>query len=178
MRLTWIRIHLYIAAFFTPMLLTMAISGGLYLLDIKGNVEKTDIDLTESRSIDTATGSLEAQVRDLLVANGIDHEFEYIRVSGNNLVTRPTSTTWYQVQLAGPEIRLSRHEPDLIARLVELHKGHGPGLFKNLQKVMALGLLVVLLSGLWLGLTSPALRLPTAGILGAGLLVFLVLGFT
>ena len=39
-RKTLMTIHLYLAAFFTPMLLIMAVSGGLYLLDIKGNMEK------------------------------------------------------------------------------------------------------------------------------------------
>ena len=46
MRALWVKIHLYIAAFFSPMLLMMAVSGGLYLLGIKGTVEKTPVEVT------------------------------------------------------------------------------------------------------------------------------------
>ena len=42
---------------------------------------------------------------------------------------------------------------------------------------MAAGLLIVLLSGLWLGLSSQPLMRQTVGISGAGLVVFFLAGF-
>lgn len=168
MRSLWIKIHLSIAAFFAPVLILMATSGGLYLLDQKGSVESSTVVLSSALPIDP-DGDLEMQVARLLQANQIDHKFEYIKVSGHLLVTRPTTRTWYEVDTSGPSPSLTRHHPDLIKGLIELHKGHGPTLFKNLQKVMAAGLLVVLLSGLWLGLSSPNLRMQALAVAGAGL---------
>jgi hypothetical protein len=111
MRGLWIKIHLYVAAFFLPMLLAMA-----------------------------ASGTLDSDVRELLNANGIDHDFEYIKVSGKKFITRPTSADYYQLIIHENEVQATLNQPDLIKSLVELHKGHGPLFFKDLQKLRALGL--------------------------------------
>ena len=177
MRSLWIKIHLYVAAFFLPMLVAMAGSGGLYLLGVKGSVESTPVALTTTRALSANSDTLDSDVRELLSANGIDHDFEYIKVSGKKLITRPTSANYYEFTLHENEIVATINQPDVIKSLVELHKGHGPLLFKDLQKLMALGLLIVLLSGFWLGASSTGLRVPTLLTTLAGLLVFLGLGF-
>lgn len=176
MRALWIKIHLYIAAFFSPMLLMMAASGGLYLLGIKGTVEKTPVEVMIMQPIDIKAETLKQDVDGLLQANGVVHVFEYVKVSGKTLITRPTSEPYYEINI-GESPAITYVEPDLVKQLVELHKGHGPGIFKNLQKIMAAGLLIVLLSGLWLGLSSQPLMRQTVGISGAGLVVFVLAGF-
>lgn len=55
------------------------------------------------------------------------------------MITKPTSTTWYEVNTSDLQPVVTRNEPDLVKQLVELHKGHGPLPFKDLQKVMAVG---------------------------------------
>ena len=72
---------------------------------------------------------------------------------------------------------VTRNEPGLLRRLIELHKRHGPLIFKNLQKFMAAGLLFILVSGVALGFVSSKLRLLTVMVSVAGLLVFIVFGF-
>jgi len=176
MRSLWIKIHLYVAAFFLPMLLAMAASGGLYLLGIKGSVESTPVSLSVTKIISADSKTLESDVRELLNANGIDHNFEYVKVSGGTLITRPTSSDYYQIRTRDDALEVTLNRPDVIKTLGELHKGHGPLFFKDLQKLMAVGLLIVLLSGFWLGASSRALRVPTLLTSIAGLLVFLVLG--
>ena len=64
---------------------------------------------------------------------------------------------------------------ELQARMIELHKGHGPTIFKTFQKVFALGMVFIMVSGLWLGLTAPRLVRNTTISFGAGLALFLVL---
>ena len=177
MRSLWIKIHLYVAAFFLPMLLAMATSGGLYLFGVKGSVDSTPVTLSITQTLSPDSGTLDSDVRELLNANGIDHDFEYIKVSGSTLITRPTSSEYYEFTNYQDEVQVTLNRPDLIKSLVELHKGHGPLLFKDLQKLMALGLLIILLSGFWLGTSSPALRVPTLLTSVAGLVVFLALGF-
>lgn len=156
----------------------MAVSGGLYLFGVKGSVQSTPVFLSTTRPLVADSGTLESDVRALLSANGIDHDFEYIKVSGKTLITRPTSANYFEFTLHENQIVTTINQPDLIKTLVELHKGHGPLLFKDLQKLMALGLLIVLLSGFWLGVSSTSLRVPTLMTTLAGLLVFLGLGFT
>jgi len=177
MRSLWVKIHLYVAAFFLPMLLAMATSGGLYLLGVKGSVESSPVSLSAVQSLSADSVTLESDVRKLLTANGIDHDFEYIKISGNTFITRPTSADYYEFTVHNNELQATLNRPDLIKSLVELHKGHGPLLFKDLQKLMALGLLIVLLSGFWLGASSVGLRIPTLLTTGAGLMIFLALGF-
>ena len=40
MRATIIKLHLFVAAFFAPILLMVAVSGGLYLIGSKGTTER------------------------------------------------------------------------------------------------------------------------------------------
>ena len=54
---------MYLAAFFTPAVLLVAISGGLYLLGIKGDVEQASIYQTANSKIDTQSDTLKADVR-------------------------------------------------------------------------------------------------------------------
>ena len=177
MRSLWIKIHLYVAAFFLPMLLATAVSGGLYLLGIKGSIESTPVPLSVIKVMSADSKTLESDVRELLNANGIDHNFEYVKVSGGTFITRPTSSDYYQIRTEDDALEVTFNQPDVIKTLIELHKGHGPLFFKDLQKLMAVGLLIVLLSGFWLGTSSRALRVPTLLTSIAGLLVFLAVGF-
>jgi hypothetical protein len=173
-RKLWINIHLYLAAFFAPMLLLVAVSGGLYLIGVKGNVEQQAIALPASAQLDPSSKELKQQVDQLLSSAGIEHSFEYVKVKGNTLYTRPTSRVHYQFNLKDTGITATRNVPNLQSRMIELHKGHGPTLFKTLQKALAVGLLIIVLSGLWLGLTSAGLRLTTSLVAGLGLLVFIL----
>jgi hypothetical protein len=159
------------------MLLAMATSGGLYLLGVKGSVDSTPVSLSATQTLSADSGTLDSDVRDLLNANGIDFDFEYVKVTGGTFITRPTSSDYYEITIHENEVQATLNRPDLIKSLVELHKGHGPLLFKDLQKLMALGLLIILLSGFWLGTSSAGLRVPTLLTTVAGLLVFLGLGF-
>ena len=173
----WTSFHLCVAAFLAPVVLLMAISGGLYLLGIKGNVTEIPVPLAPGASLDLAAPDLKAAVRQLLADAGIEYRFEYLKREDGTLTTRPTSRVHYVVHVGQDGIQLTRNEPDLQKRLIELHKGHGPTAFKTLQKVMAAGLLAIISTGFWLGLSDSWLRLRTAAISGAGLLLFIVLAF-
>ena len=106
MRSLWIKIHLYVAAFFLPMLLAMAVSGGLYLLGVKGSVDSTPVSLSATKALFADSRTLDRDVRELLNANGIAHDFEYIKVSGNKVITRPTSNNYYEFIIHEDEARV------------------------------------------------------------------------
>ncbi len=72
------------------------------------------------------------------------------------------------------------NEPSLQKRMIELHMGHGPWptAYKSYQKAFAAGMLFIILTGLWLGLSSVRLRFSTAVISGVGVLLFLWLALS
>ena len=155
----------------------MAVSGGFYLLGIRGKVTEIPVKLAPSATLDLAAADLEMAVRQLLADAGIEHRFEYLKREDGMLTTRPTSRIYYVLRVDQDGVRATRNEPDVQKRLIELHKGHGPTAFKTLQKILAAGLLVIVGTGFWLGLSAIGLRVRMAAISGAGLLLFVLLAF-
>jgi hypothetical protein len=166
-----ISIHLILAAFFAPILIIIGVSGGLYLFGEKGHVEKQEIYKGTSAEFDFSNKDKAGEIRRFIEANNIEHEFEYAKGGANFVITRPTSKQHLSFQLENNQLVVTQRTPSLIATIVELHKGHGPGLFKTFQKLTALGLFLIIISGLYLGITSPLLRNKTVAITGLGFLV-------
>lgn len=167
-RRNWINVHIYLAAFLAPMIILVASSGGLYLLGIKGSVEQEPVQLAVGSEIDLNSSSLKADVELILKQSNIDHSFEYIKQSGSSLYTRPTSKTYYEFNVSDTGVSALKSTPDLQKRMIELHKGHGPLIFKVLQQIFAFGLLAIILSGVVLGITTPAFRSKTLTIIAVG----------
>lgn len=173
----WASVHLCVAAFLAPVVLLMALSGGLYLLGIKGKVNEIPVSLASGASLDIAAPDLEAAVRRLFKDAGIEYRFEYLKREDGTLTTRPTSRVYYVLRVGQDGVQATRNEPDVQKRLIELHKGHGPTAFKTLQKILAAGLIAIVGTGFWLGLSSVGLRARMAAISAVGLLLFIVLAF-
>jgi hypothetical protein len=118
----------------------------------------------------------ETAVMAALAEAGIeDFGFSYVITRGDTLYTRPTSRLYYGLKVDGDSITVTRNEPSFVKKLQELHFGHGPSLYREFQKVFAAGMVFIILSGLWLGLSSPRLRRNTLISVGAGVVVFFAL---
>ncbi len=129
--------------------------------------------MPEGTTIDPDLPTLENDFRAILISAGIDHNFKHIKKNGN---TRPTSRTNYKITIADDgSLVMKLQEPSLQKRMIELHNGHGPTMFKNFQRSMAVGLSLVVLFGLTLGLSAPHLRKQSILIAAFGLVVFLLL---
>ena len=167
-----IKLHLYCSAFFAAGIILVAVSGGLYLIGIKGTIEQTLVGtLTTGQQL--SQDPSEANVQVALASLGVaDFEFEYVKQKGSQLITRPTTRPFYTLDISGDEAVVRYNEPSLQKRMIELHMGHGPTAYKTYQKVFAAGMLFIILTGLWLGLSSARLRVSTAMISGAGVLLF------
>lgn len=171
-----ITIHMYLAAFFAPAVLLVAISGGLYLAGVKGKVEQEIIYTSDRTTIDSKSTSLHADVAALLADAGVaSYSYEYVKVSGVSLYTRPTSSDHYIIKSKEDGVEVIHAQPNLQSRMIELHKGHGPSAFKTFQKVFAVGLVFIILSGLWLGISAARLRQTTLLTATAGAVVFALL---
>ena len=167
-----IKLHLYCSAFFAAGIILVAVSGGLYLIGIKGTIEQTLVgSLTTGQQLsqDPSETNVQAALASLGVA---DFEFEYVKRKGSQLITRPTTRAFYTLHISGDKAVVHYNEPSLQKRMIELHMGHGPTAYKTYQKVFAAGMLFIILTGLWLGLSSARLRFSTSVISGAGVLLF------
>ena len=154
----------------------MAISGGLYLAGVKGNVVQQTIYNSSETMIDSTSASLKADVAALLISAGVEsYSFEYIKVKGATLYTRPTSSDHYLIKLNAGGVEVIHARPSLQSRMIELHKGHGPTAFKTFQKAFAIGLIFIILSGLWLGISAPRLRRTTLLTAATGAVIFALL---
>ena len=170
-----IKLHLYLSAFFSAAIILVAVSGGLYLIGIKGSLEQAPVNILDGGRTLMADPSHNAVSQALNRAGVSGFEFEYVKQKGAQLITRPTTRPFYTLDIQEDEITVRYNDPSLQKRMIELHMGHGPTAYKRYQQVFAAGMLFIMLSGLWLGLSSARLRLSTALISGSGLITFLFL---
>ena len=174
-RKTLILLHLYIAAFMAPAFGLVAISGGLYLLGNKGKVERVTIPFPSQTTLDFGSDTLEMDIREMLKSADIDHKFEYLKIRENQVQTRPTSREFIEFKQSPTGLMVTRNTPDLQYTMMELHKGHGPKLFKKYQYLVALALLGVVFGGFLVGLLAKAYRKKAIGASVIGFVVFLIL---
>ena len=169
--------HLWFAGLMAPAFALHAISGGLYLMNIKGTATTERLALPAGAALDFKSETLEADVRALLQNANIKHDFEYIRNRGTLIQLRPTSRTYLEFANTPQGLTAKRVKPDTVKGLMELHKGHGPQLFKTYQKLVAVLLLGVVFGGILVGLLAKAYRRQTLIAVVLGSIVFWVIGF-
>lgn len=169
--------HLIIAALATPLILMVATSGGLYLIGEKGQNVTTEIKLPANTNLDFKSATLDSDIKSLITELELDYQYEYLKNRGSLVQTRPTSKTYFEFSQSNGKLKLVKQEPNLQSSMMELHKGHGPTAFKTYQKLVAICLILVLLSGIWMGLTSRNLRRKTLLSMGIGFVLFFWLVF-
>ena len=169
--------HLWLAGLMAPAFALHAISGGLYLMDIKGKAATERVALPAGATLDFQSETLEADVREFLKTANLNHDFEYVRNRGTIIQLRPTSKTYLEFKQTPQGLSATRVKPDTIRSMMELHKGHGPQLFKSYQKLVAALLLLVVLGGILVGLMAKAYRRQTVIAVIIGGVVFVLVGF-
>lgn len=158
-----------------PAFIMLAISGGLYLIGIKGSSIETEVNVPTQFTLDLSSNSLEQDVRSLMTQLDLEINFEYLKVRGSSITTRPTSREFLKFTVTDDGLNVKKVSPDLQRSLMELHKGHGPSLFKAYQKMVAIALIFVMLSGLWMGIRNKMMRRKTFIAAMLGLITFTLL---
>ena len=177
LRKSLILLHLLFAGFMAPAFILLAITGGAYLLDNKGQETKIAIDLPPGTVIDLKSPTAEADIRELLRSANIDHDFEYLKNRGTTAQTRPTSRTYIAFSQKDGVWKAEKVTPNIMKAAIEIHKGHGPKLLKTYHKIVALLLIGVVFGGIFVGLLAKAYRRQTIGALSLGTLIYLALIF-
>jgi len=172
-RKTLVTLHLLFAGFLTPAFLMLAITGGNYLLGNKGEVFSAPLVLKDGAALDFESDTIKDDVIKLLSESGIDYDFEYVKPRGAGKVhLRPTSRPYIELKQTDAGLTATMNTPNLQGSFMELHKGHGPKLFKLYQKLVALGLIGVVLGGFLVGILAPAYRRKTLIATGLGTVIF------
>lgn len=173
-----VKCHLWAAGLLAPLFLLVAYTGGAYLLDFKGEVEETPLTVPAGIALDPESPTVENDVRKVLAANQLDITFDYLRMGGDSITTRPTSRNFvsFERDEAGAWTA-TLNEPDLQYSLIELHKGHGPQLYRYYQILAAVVLFLVVLGGLIVGWLAPGYRRATTIGLSTGTAAFVLLAF-
>ncbi|MGH1421286.1 MAG: PepSY-associated TM helix domain-containing protein [Hyphomonas sp.] len=172
-----IHIHLYLAGFLAPGFLLVAFSGALYLAQLNGGTQSTPIALPANITLDSASPSIEEDVRAVLKQAGVDVRFEYIRGRGDRFMTRPTTRDFVVFENGPDGLNATLESPSFTYAMMELHKGHGPRIFRMYSIVAGIALFLVVLGGLAVGLLAKNYRRPTLISTGIGAVIFIVLGF-
>ena len=167
-----VSIHLYAAALLAPAFLLVAITGGLYLADVKGGMVETPVTVPAGTTFDPESPTFEADVRTFLVAQNLPADFDYIRARGDSFTTRPTSQTHVTFEQKDGVLTAKKVSPTPLAALLEIHKGHGPQLYRIYGVLVGLMLFIVVFGGLAVGFLSPAYRKATVLSTIAGSAVF------
>lgn len=174
-RSSLVKLHLYVAAFLVPFLFMMSLTGVLEILDVEGKIHKEVIYTTNADALNFKSVNIKNDVILLLLKLHEDPEFSHLKIKKHKLYTRPNYNAHYAFKQVGDELKVYKYTPDLQTKLMMLHKGNGPRLYKIYQQIFVYGLFFVLLTGLWLGLTSDSLRNMTIFIFIAGILLYYIL---
>ena len=172
-----ILVHLYLASILAPIFILVAITGANYLLNNKGATETTSIVLPAGAALDFKSPTLEGDIRELLAKTDTNIKFEYIRSRGASAMTRPTSRPYVQFDQTSEGLKASLKTPNIQYKMMELHKGHGPTLFKKYQILAAISLFLVVFGGIIVGVLAKNYRRPTLFALAGGSILFIILAF-
>jgi len=177
MRRNLTTIHLALAAFFFPVALMFAFTGGLYTLEIKGGYQESRQPVVLTEPLKPELAPLVTLVERELQAAGValptggagvkkagtSFELEWTGVE-RDVVLRPTGDP-LQAELVIKETKPWRH-------LVQLHKAKGSDLAKAISVAWAIGLVTILGSGMVMAWLSPPFRRLAIGASAAGVASF------
>lgn len=172
-----ILVHLFLAAFLAPSFLMVGITGALDHAGIEPAIVDINLVLPADTQLDPDSPTLKQDVGEILAAQNIHLDIESIRSRDGEMTTRPTSRTFARFSQTPQGLRASLHKPGLQYAMMELHKGHGPAVFKTYQIIAGIALFLVIIGGLIVGLLAKAYRKKVLVSLSLGFLLFLGFGF-
>lgn len=175
-------LHTVLAAFFLPMGLMYAVTGGLYGLGIKGDYRVTEHELALESPLAPDLAALVALAQQALDSRGIAPP------SGSAGVRR--SGTSFHLEWTGSRRDVELHptadagrallkvkETDAHRFFVQLHKAKGAEAFKWFAAAWMVGLVLLLLSGGFIAIATRPYRRMACTSAAAGLAAFALLAW-
>lgn len=175
-----IKLHIVLAAILLPAIAMFSITGGLYTWGIKGGYNSQTFKLPLADPLKSDLGSLISFTQTELDKQQQTYPSGAVKLKS----TQHTHILeWTGSQL---DVRLDTDKGSKLAELtikhtspyrhlVQLHKGKGGTLFKIYAAFMAFSLLIILVSGVLMGLGLPKYRNLTMATLAAGTVLWLLM---
>ena len=177
-RMLVIKIHAVLACFFLPMAALYFISGGLYASGVQGDVDKQVYTLELASPFAPDLAQLSEVARAALQQRGLEppggdpaikekkgsYEYKWGDLR-RQVVMEPTANPL--------QVELTYRQRSPLAQIMRVHKAEAGLPVKILSISMAIALLAILVSGVFLAYGLPKLRRTALLALGAGLLVLL-----
>ena len=172
-RMSVIKVHAFLACFFIPAATLYFFSGGLYTLGVQGHSEKQvfqlDLDSPFTPDLDRLSelASSALQQRELVVPTGDPKvtskkgSYKYRWGDLKRLVEIEPTDNPLQVEVV-------YRQRDALAQVMRVHKAEAGSIVKVLSVSMAISLLLILSSGVYLALGLPKLRKTALISLAAG----------
>jgi len=177
-RMLMIKIHAILACFILPMATLYFIGGGLYSYDIEGDIDKQVYQLPLVRPFAPDLAQLSALAKAALVERELapprgepsikekKGSYEYRWGDLKRLVViKPTDDPM--------QVELSYRKRSPLAQVMRVHRAEAGTVARMFSIGMAVALVIILASGVFLALGLPKLRRTAMLSLGAGLLVVL-----
>jgi hypothetical protein len=175
-RMLIIRIHAFLACFIMPMATLYFVGGALYSSDIKGDIDKQVYQLPVESAFVPELARLSALARSAL------EQHELLLPGGEASIREKKGSYEYRwgdlkrlvvIQPTNDplEIELTYRERSPLAQVMRVHRAEAGTLVQIFSISMAIALLVILASGVFLALGIPKLRRTAMLSLGAGMLI-------
>lgn len=179
-RLKLMQWHALLACFFLPIAATYFIGGLLYTVDIKGHTHKTSIKIELDEPFSPNLDDAVWTVREALEARKLPlPESEPIlskKKSRYVFVWKDLKNTVSFSQKAGAKHLLIKvRQRSFLAQLMQFHTANAGILFKAIAVLMVSALMLILISGVWMAQSTPALKKQAWISLGLGSLALILL---
>jgi len=161
-RILWIKWHAYLSCFFLPLALIYALTGLLYLLEVKGGASETFEFPYSSASWPDSEQEARQAMEFLLEQEGALHHLPL----PNNYFSSPDWQGWYdihqEISLVGEDedhgAKLVIAKNNLLRQLMYIHKGIAGNIFRILGILLGISLLFSIISGAIVALAMPKLK--------------------
>jgi len=170
-----IRIHMFLAAFLLPTALLYFTGGALYTLDYKGHVSKKTIPLILDQPLKpdieylTQLCKKELSQRNLALPDGAP----VLRSKKNATYTFIWSDLKQSVTVKfgkkSSHVSLIYRERSILTQIMRVHRAEAGKWFELLSLTLAGGMVIVLLTGIYMGLSSASFRRPILLMIACGI---------
>lgn len=137
-----VKIHVFLVTFFASFFFVIPLTGGLYLLGIKGETVRYEL-----KTLPAIENFDQSFIEKLLRSNDLNYHFEYIKDAGKLKILRPSHREHLEIITEDDKSTIVLVQPNFLAGFIEIHKGHGPSLMKKTQIIFVMAFFLVMLSG-------------------------------
>jgi len=174
-----IHVHMLLAALVLPILLMYFISGILYTFDIKGHIKKQKIDIVLVQPVRLQLDVLAAITEKSLIQHHLPipegdmtlkkKKSSYLFRWGDLKYTVSVKTT------KNPKVlKMTVRERNFLTQVMRIHRAEAGMVFKVIPSILLIGMLLVLLSGIYMALSIPKFRKPVLYSMGFSTALFLI----